>query len=108
MRAMPAMPPAAPMAPPMPADAGVANPGAPPAAPNPMGLKVAAAAKITEARKVLEAALVVFGSESEEGAALVTAIKSLGTIFPAESAEAATPPASAPMGGPTPGAQMGL
>lgn len=97
------------MAPPMPPDGAAPAPGAPVEAPNPMGLKVAAAQKITEARKILEATLVVFGSESEEGKALVKAIGSLGSIFPGEPGSLPSDqPPSAPMTGPTPGASLGF
>jgi hypothetical protein len=95
----------------MPPDAAAPAPGAPAAAPNPLGLKAAAAQEITTARKILEASLVIFGSESEEGKALVKAISSLGSIFPGEagSLPSETPgPASAPMTGPKPGPQMGF
>ena len=92
-----------------PQDPGAASPGAPVAAPSPMGLRAATAAKVVEARKVLEAALVVFGSESEEGKALVTSVKALGSIFHGESGSVPSDNApSAPMAGPRPGAQMGF
>jgi len=108
---------APPAAPPM--DPGAAAPGAPTQAPPALGLQAAAAAKVVDARKSLEAALVIFGSESEEGKALVTAIKALGSIFAGEALPAggampgagsppSGPPSGAPMGGPTPGAQFGM
>lgn len=99
------------MAPPVP-DPGAAAPGAPTEAPSPLGLKAAAAQKIAEARKTLEASLVIFGSESEEGQALVTAIKALGSIFPSEPGaptnDAGGPAAGMPMRGPQPGAAFGM
>lgn len=97
--------PAAPM------DPGAAAPGAPVAAPSPMGMRAAAAAKVVQCRKTLEEALVIFGSQSEEGKALVTAIKALGSIFHGEEGSVPSdnaPPAGVPMGGPKPGAQMGF
>jgi len=94
-------------------DPGAAAPGAAPQAPPALGLKAAAGQKIAESRKMLEAALVIFGSESEEGKALVTAIKSLGSIFPgeamaADAGAAAAAPSGVPMGGPKPAAQFGM
>ena len=102
-----------PQAPPQmaqPTDPGAAAPGAPAAPPSPMGMRAAAAQKVVESRKMLEGALVIFGSESEEGKALVTAIKALGSIFHGEagSVPSDNAPQSAPMGGPKPGAQMGF
>jgi len=78
-----------------------------------MGMRATAAQKVVEARKTLEGALVIFGSESEEGKALVTAIKALGSIFHGEagsvpSDNAPPAPAGVQPGGPRPGAQMGI
>ncbi|HJR03489.1 MAG TPA: hypothetical protein VKA83_17765 [Methylomirabilota bacterium] len=93
-------------------DPSAAAPGAATQAPPALGLQAAASQKIVESRKALEAALVVFGSESEEGKALVAAIKALGSIFPGEpmggAGAAGAPPAGVPLGGPKPGASFGM
>lgn len=76
-----------------------------------MGMRATAAQKVVEARKILEGALVIFGSESEEGKGLVTAIKALGSIFHGEEGSVPSdnaPPAGVKPGPPQPGAQMGF